>query len=81
MLFKVFLFLALAAILFSKAEPFSSILVESHPKKICEITLELSIGLDGDVFTGFSIFKLCWPFCSVEGNHFSNFGRGSSKEH
>ena len=27
------------------------------------------------------VLVLIWPFCSAEQNHFSNFGRGSSKEH
>ena len=31
-------------------------------------------------FKGFSNFSH-WPFCSAEQNHFSNFGRGSSKKH
>ena len=30
---------------------------------------------------GFSIFSFDGPFCSAEQNHFSNFGKGSSKEH
>ena len=29
----------------------------------------------------FSIFYLWQPFCSAERNHFSNFGKGSPKEH
>ena len=29
----------------------------------------------------FFYFMLWRPFCSAEQNHFSNFGRGSSKEH
>ena len=33
------------------------------------------------LFKGFFYFWLWWPFCSAERNHFSNFGRGSSKEH
>ena len=33
-------------------------------------------------FFFFCFFFLLWePFCSAEQNHFSNFGRGSSKEH
>ena len=30
-------------------------------------------------FEGFFCFKLWWPFCSVERNDFSNFGRGHQK--
>ena len=29
----------------------------------------------------FFFFLLWWPFCSAKQNHFSNFGRVSSKEH
>ena len=32
-------------------------------------------------FNEFFYFKLWWPFCSVEQNHFSNFGKESPKEH
>ena len=32
-------------------------------------------------FYEFFYFYLWRPFCSAEQNHFSNFGKGSSKEH
>ena len=32
-------------------------------------------------FQGFFYFQLWHPFCSAEPNNFSNFGRGSPKEH
>ena len=27
------------------------------------------------------LFSIWWPFCSMERNHLSNFGRGLAKEH
>ena len=38
-------------------------------------------GLGGDIIKIFFYFQLWRPFYSAEGNHFSNFGRESSKEH
>ena len=32
-------------------------------------------------FKTFFYFKLWWPFCSAEQNHFSIFGKGSSKKY
>ena len=32
-------------------------------------------------FKIFFYFKLLWPFCSTEQNHFSIFGKGSPKKH
>ena len=86
MLFKCFfLFLVLMVVLFSGADPLWQFGKGSSKKHFCEIILKsaywpwrrccLTV-----VFFSF-FFLLWWPFCSAEQNHFSNFGRGSSKEH
>ena len=81
-----FLFLVLMAVLFSGADPLRQFGRGSSKKHFCEILLKWAYWpwsrCCSTVFFFFLFFFLLWwSFCSAEQNHFSNFGRGSSKEH
>ena len=88
MLFFFFYFLVLMVVLFSGADPLWQFGKRSFKKHFCEIVLKSAYWpwrrccLTVFFFCLFVVFFLLWwPFCSAEQNHFSNFGRGSSKEH
>ena len=54
-----------------------AILIEGCPRNISvKLFINRATGLGGDGF-----FLALVPLCSAERNHFSNFGRGSPKEH
>ena len=74
--YKGFLFLALAAILFSRAEPFYYFVRGSPKEHFYEIILK-----SGHWPRRRCLGGMFFLFCSLERNHFSNFGSGSPKIH
>ena len=75
---SLFLFMALAAILFNVAEPFEQFLVEGHLRNI---PVKLFQNPSTGSFKGFSIFSPGGHLVQWEQKGLSNFGRQSPKEH
>ena len=57
------------------------VILGPYEKHLGEFFLKLGQGFRmGRCLKSF-LFYLWWPFCSVEQNHLSNFGRGLYEEH